>query len=192
MHRAKRVVMMRPVDLFVELGVDDGKDIQRAQRAHRGMRVIGAAARAGRSGPKGNLVHAWVDAGLAVLDAIESYANYRQAVEVTRQLEAEADALRVHLAETRKQCAAMMEHVKREQEQRVRHIRSTMADQWDSMRIGLAHYKLCKDDVRRIGCQLELLRQTSMPSCPRLATLERCFHQLVAAQVAAALVVIDS
>jgi len=192
MRSAARIVRMRPVDLFVEFGVLDGKTVERAERAYRGMRVIGNVARAGRSVSTGNVVLAWVDAGLAVLDAVASYANYRQALEVTRQLEAEADALRVRLSELRKQCAALTAQAAREQEQRVRHIQAMQADHMDRFRIERAHYNDCKEDVRRLGDQLMLLRQASAPSCPRIATLERLFHQLVAAQVAAAVVLIDS
>lgn len=192
MRSAARIVMMRPVDLFVEFGAVDGKTVERAQRAYRGMRVIGNVARAGRAISTGNVVLAWVDAGLAVLDAVASYANYRQAVEVTRQLEVEADALRVRLTEIRKQCAALTAQAAREQEHRIKHIQSAQADQSESFRIERAHYTLCKDDVRRMGDQLVLLRQASSPSCPHLAALERVFHQLVAAQVAAAVVLIDS
>jgi hypothetical protein len=192
MRSAARIVRMRPVDLFVEFGVVNGKTAERAERAGRGMQVIGNVARAGRSGSTGNVVLAWVDAGLAVLDAVASYATYRQAVEVTRQLEAEADALRVRLSEIRKQCAALTGQASHEQKQRVRHIQSTQADQMDRFRIERAHYTECKEDVRRLGDQLVLLRQASAPSCPQLARLEREFHHLVAAQVAAAVVLIDS
>lgn len=192
MRSSPRIVMMRPVDLFVELGVVDGKHVERAERTCRGMQVIGTAARAGRAVSKGNVVLAWLDAGLAVLDAVASYANYRQAVEVTQQLEAEADALRVRLAEIRKQCAARTAQAAREQEHRVKHIQSAQADLRESFRIESTHYTQCKDDVRRIGDELVRLRQTSAPSCPHLSKLERVFHQLVLAQVAAAVVLIDS
>jgi len=184
--------MMRPVDLFVDLSSVDGKHVRRAERVHRGVRVIGTAARAGRVVSKGNLLLAWVDAGLAVLDAVASYANYRQAVEVTRQIEAEADALRVRLTEIRKQCAALAAQAAHEHEGRVRQKQSAMADQWEGIHIERAHYELCKNDVHRIGAQLVVLRQAAAPSCPRLARLERVFHQLVAAQVAAAVVLIDT
>ena len=192
MRSAPRIVMMRPVDLFVDLGVGDGKHMERAERAYRGMRVIGTAARAGRAVSKGQVVLAWLDAGQAVLDAVASYANYRQAVEVTQQLEAEADALRVRLAEIHKQCAALTAQAAREQEHRVRHIQSALADQRESIRMESTHYTQCKDDVRRIGNELIRLRQTSAPSCPHLSRLERIFYQLVSAQVAAAVALIDS
>ena len=192
MRSGARTVNMRPVDLFVDLGAVDGKHIRRAERACRGARMIGATARAGRAVSKGNVVLAWVDAGLAVLDAVASYANYRQAVEVTRQIEAEADTLRVRLTEIRKRCAALTAQAAQEHQHRARHMQSVMADQWEGIRIDRAHYALCKDDVRRIGAQLAVLRQASAPSCAHLATLERVFHQLVAAQVAAAVVLIDT
>ena len=192
MRSAARIVRMRPVDLFVEFGGVDGKTVERAERAYRGARVIGKVVRAGRGVSTGNLVLAWVDAGLAVLDAVTSYANYRQAVEVTRQLEAEADAFRTRLSEIRKQCAALRAQAAREQEQRIKRAESVHAEQTERFRIEHAHYALCKEDVRRLGDQLVLLRQASAPSCPHMATLERLFHQLVAAQVAAAVVLIDS
>lgn len=191
MRSAGRIVNMRPVDLFVGFGVVDGKTVERAERVYRGMRMIGKAARTGRMVSTGNVVLAWVDAGLAVLDAVASYANYRQAAEVTRQLEAEADALRVRLSEIRKQCAALTVQAAREQEQRVSHIQTTQADRWKRISIERVHYTKCKEDVRRLGDQLVLLRQASAPSCPRIVTLERLFHQLVAAQVAAAVALID-
>lgn len=192
MRSAPRIVMMRPVDLFVNLGAVDGKRVERAERAYQGMRVVGIAARAGGAVSKGDVVQAWLVAGLAVLDAVTSYANYRQAMEVTQQLEAEADALRVRLAEIRKQCAALTAQAAHEQEHRLRHIQSAQADQRKSIRIESTHYTQCKDDVRRIGDELARLRQTSAPSCPYLSKLERVFHQLVLAQVAAAVVLIDS
>jgi hypothetical protein len=192
MRSAARIVMMRPVDLFAEFGVVDGKTMERAERAYRGVKVIGKVARAGRGVSTGNLVLAWVDAGLAVLDAVASYAKYRQAAEVTRQLEVEADALRVRLSEIRKRCAAETAQAAREQEHRIKHIQTTQAEQSTSFRLEHEHYARCKEDVRRLGDQLVLVRQGSAPSCPRLAALERAFHQLVAAQVAAAVVLIDS
>jgi len=192
MRNAARIVMMRPVDLFVEFGVVEGKTVERAERAYRGMRVIGKVARAGRGVSTGNLVLAWVDAGLAVLDAVASYADYRQAQEVTRQLELEADALRARLSEIRQQCAALTAQAAREQEHRIKHAQFAQAEQMERFRIEHAHYTECKEDVRRLGDQLALVRQASAPSCPHLAALERVFHQLVAAQVAAAVVLIDS
>lgn len=192
MRSAARIVNMRPVDLFVGFGVVDGKTVERAERVYRGMRMIGKAARTGRMVSTGNVVLAWVDAGLAVLDAVASYGNYRQAVEVTRQLEAEADALRVRLSEIRKQYAALTAQAAREQQQRVSHIQTTQTGQCKRIGIERMHYTECKEDVRRLGDQLVLLRQSSAPSCPRIATLERLFHQLVAAQVAAAVELIDS
>lgn len=192
MRSARIIVMMRPVDLFVDLGVSNRKQTERAERAYHGMHVIGIAARAGRSVSKGIVVKAWLEAGTAVFDAVASYANYRQAVEVTRQLEAKADALRVRLDEIRKQCAALTAQAVREQEHRVKHIQSALVDQWESIRIERTHYTQCKDDVRRIGDEMIRLRQSSAPSCPHLSRLERIFYQLVSAQVAAAMALIDS
>lgn len=192
MRSAKRIVMMRPVDLFGDLGVGDGKHVERAERACQGMRMIGAAALAGRAASKGNVVQAFLDAGQALLEGITSFANYRQALEITRQLEARAEALEVRLAEIRKQCVALTAQAAHEQDHRLRHIQSTLAHQRESVRIDSTHYARCKDDVRRIGEELIRLRQTSVSSCPHLSRLERAFYQLVSAQVAAAMALIDS
>lgn len=195
MRSVSRIVMMRPVDLFAEHGMIDQRHVQRAERAGKGMRMIGVAARAARAGrtvSKGNLILAWVDAGLAVLDAVASYATYRQAVEVTRQLEIEADALRARLAEMRRQCEALAGQSARERKQGRDHLVSLLAEQWEALRIDRDHYALCKADVSKIGLRLAVVRQQAPPSCPHLATLERLFHQLVAVQVAAAVVLIES
>jgi hypothetical protein len=191
--RAAGFVKMRAVDLFADAVGIDGKTRERAERAYKGVRTIHSAVRLGRAAAsKTNLLLAWLEAGNALLDAIDSYAAYRQAAEVTKQLEVEGDALRVQLAEIRKQCQAEAALAEHERTQHAAATRRTLAERRDDVRVRREHYDACKACVQDIGNELTRLRRTSSPGCPRLAAVERGFYRLAHEQVQAAITLVDS
>jgi predicted secreted Zn-dependent protease len=126
------------------------------------------------------------------LDAIESYAKYRQEVEVTKQLEVEGEMLRVQLTEIRKQTLGLQALAEHEQRHRTDSIQRTLAMQQEELRIQRAHYDACKEQLRQVGAELVRLRLESSPSCQRLATLEKAFYRMTHQQIQAAIVLIDS
>lgn len=185
-------VKMRPVDIFADaLGIDE-KSRDRVERGYRGVRTIHTAARLGRSAAsKANLLLAWLDAGNALLDAIGSYAAYRQAVEITKQLVAEADMFRVRLEEIRKQCHILDAEAKHERAHHHAASQRHLDEQREEFRIRREHYDACKSVVHDIGEELTKLRRTSAPGCPRLAGVERAFYRLAHQQVQAAISLVD-
>ena len=189
---AFRFVNIRPVDLFADLAGIDEKNKDRIERSYKGARVIYSAVRVGRAAAsRGNVVLAWIGAGEALLDAIGSYAAYRQVVEITRQLEAEGEALRIQMAQARKQWDLTRDVANAEQRSRMAAAESKFAVQREEFRIQREHYDDCKEQLKRVGAALAQLRQASAPSCPRLTSLERAYYRIVHEQIQAAIILID-
>jgi hypothetical protein len=191
-ERVSGFVKMRAVDLFADAVGIDARTRERAERTYKGVRTIHSAMRLGRAvASKANLALAWLEAGYAVLDAITSYAAYRQAVEVTKQLEAEGDMLRVRLAEIRKQCQALDVLAEHERAQHTNATQRTLKERRDDFSVRREHYDACKQSVQDIGHALAQLRRVAAPSCPRLAAMERSFYRLARLQVEAAIILVD-
>lgn len=184
---------MRSVDLFIDVMSVDEKTEERIKRVSRGVRTIYSAAKFGRSvATKANVTAAFVDAGLAVLDAIESYANYRQAIQITQQLQAEGAMLRVELAELGKQLTIFQDESAADRKKQIKETQRRFEEQAEEFRINLKNYQVCKEQIKRVGSALGLLRQNSAPACQHLRKLEKLYYQLVQVQIHATITLIDN
>lgn len=185
-------IKMRPIDLFIDLSGLDEKTSSRLKKGGNSVRTVYSLSKVGRSvASKANVVMSLVDATVSVLDAISSYARYRQATEITSQLEMEAEMLRVQLSELNEQFYIFKEEADVEVSASVTHVKRKLAEDLLEFQISMAQYQRWKGQVKRVGDVLSQLRRDSVPGCLKLYQIEKEYYKLVAKQIQAAIVVVD-
>lgn len=167
---------MISVDLFVDLSGWSERDQARGRRmadAARGVR--GATTMTGSS--------LFVDAALSVLDAIGSYARYRQAQEITHQLEIEGNRLRQMLAELHQQLGLELAAAKQRGETDLERLRLRLCEQRLAIDIDAEQFGHLSRQIKRMGQLVAQQRRSAPPRCTTLAELENTYYQMVDRQI---------
>jgi len=171
---------MIAVDLFADLYGWDDQDRARGHRAAGAAKVLYTAARGGAvaAGPA-----IFVDAALSVLDAIGAYARYRQAREITRQLEVEGDMLRQMLAELHKQLRIELDVADRVSDARLAALRQRLQQQSLAIEFSETQFSGLSRQLKKLGQVIASQRMTAPPNCPTLARLENAYYLTVDLQL---------
>jgi len=174
---------MIAVDLFADLYGWDDQDRARGHRAAGAAKVLYTVARGGAvAGPA-----IFVDAALSVLDAIGAYARYRQAREITRQLEVEGDMLRQMLAELHKQLRIELDVADRVSDARLAALRQRLQQQSLAIELSEAQFSGLSRQLKKLGQIIASQRMTAPPNCPTLARLENAYYLTVDLQLQTAM-----
>lgn len=175
---------MIAVDVFADLYEWDDQDRARGHRATGAAKVLYTVAR-GRATAMGPAI--FVDAALSVLDAIGAYARYRQAQEITRQLEIEGDMLRQLLAELHKQLRIELHVADRQSEGRLEALRLRLQQQTLVIEISEAQFSGLSRQVKKLGQVIANQRMNVPPNCVALLRLEKAYYQWVDLQLQTAM-----
>lgn len=174
---------MIAVDIFADLYGWDDRDRARGHRATDAAKVLYTVARGGAAaGPA-----IFVDAALSVLDAIGAYARYRQAQEITRQLEVEGSMLRQMLGELHKQLRIELRVAELQSEAKLEDLRLRLQQQKLTIEIGEEQFNGMSRQVKKLGQVIANQRMTAPPSCMALLRLENAYYQLVDLQLQTAM-----
>lgn len=174
---------MIAVDLFADLYGWDDQDRARGHRVAGAAKVLYAVARGGAvAGPA-----IFIDAALSVLDAIDAYARYRQASEITRQLEVEGDMLRQKLAELHKQLRIELDVADRKSDARLAALRLRLQQQSLAIEFSEAQFSGLSRQLKKLGQVIASQRMTAPPNCPTLARLENAYYLAVDLQLQTAM-----
>jgi chaperonin cofactor prefoldin len=183
---------MRSVNLFVDLSGLDEKTSSQLKRGVNAVSTIYSLRKVGGTVvSKANVAIALLDATLSVLDAIGSYARYRQAKEVTKQLEMEAEMLRIQLSELHAQFRIFKDEIDMEISVAVATIKRRLVEDSYEIKIQIDCYNNLKEQVKRVGNELSKLRRNSAPRCLKLHKIEIEYYKLVATQIQAAVEIVD-
>ena len=177
---------MIAVDIFADLYDWDDKQRARTQRVMNTGKAVFNVARGGAAGP---LI--FVEAALAVVDAAGAYARYRQAKEVTRQLEIESEALLHALAELDKQLAIRAKVDEMALEAQASALRMRLQQQQREIEISAATFASIARQVKALGEAIARLRMSAPPGCRSLLRLESTYYDLVDVQLRTAMALIQ-
>lgn len=171
---------MQVVNLFDVTASAAGPDGARAARVTRsGYRLYQAA----RFGTKINPTVVWIDAGIAVLDAVAAYCRYRQAREITRALEADCHRLRRLLENELKIMGLQLDKLGQQEKVRQRVVEQQLA----ANRAAASHLQqqiiANRDLMEDILSRLDVLRRTQGVPARRFLELESAAHQLMRAHL---------
>lgn len=175
---------MIAVDVFADLYEWDDQGRARGHRATGAAKVLYTVAR-GRAKAMSPAI--FVDAALSVLDAIGAYARYRQAKEITRQLEVEGDMLRQLLAELHKQLRIELHVADRQSEGRLEALRLRLQQQALAIEISKAQFSSLSRQVKKLGQVVATQRLNAPPNCAAILRLEKAYYQLVDFQLQSAM-----
>jgi len=164
------------VDIFADLYDWDERDRERAHRAARAAKTIYTVARRGAVAASPVV---FVDAALSVLDAVNAYAGYRQAKEVTRQLEIEGEMLRKLLHELYEQLKinARVDDEKFAQEANA--LRARLKRHAIELEMTIETFDSLSKQVKKLGQAIVDLRRNAPPNCTHLLRLEQAYYGLV-------------
>jgi hypothetical protein len=176
---------MIAVDIFADLFEWDDR---RRERGHRAANAAKAFTRAGRAS-SGPLMY--VEAVLAVLDAVDAYARYRQAREVTYQLEVEADVLRALLAELHQQQGIRAEVADLVFQREIEELRHRIERQSLEIKITEKNFSTLSEAVKKLGKAIADLSRDSPSNCIVLLKLERAYYNLVDRQLQATMTLVQ-
>lgn len=172
---------MIAVDLFADLYSWGDQDRERGRRAAGAARTIHATVRGASGAAAGPTV--FIDAALAVLDALGAYARFRQAREVTRQLEIEGDTLRQLLGQLDKQLKIDLEVADHESGAKLESLRLRLRQHQQAIKIDASQFAALSRQVKTLGQLIASQRTTLPPNCTTMASLEKTYYQLVDAQL---------
>ncbi len=176
---------MIAVDVFADLYEWDDRDRARGHRAAGAAKALYTIARGRGAAVAGPVI--FVDAALSVLDAIGAYARYRQAKEITRQLEVEGDMLRQLLAELHKQLRIELQVLDRLSEARVEALHQRLQQQALAIEFSEAQFSGLSRQVKKLGQVIANQRMNAPPNCTMLARLENAYFRLVDLQLQTAM-----
>lgn len=175
---------MIAVNVFADLYGWDDRDRERAHRVCDASRTIYKVARGGAAAA-GPVI--FVDAALSVLDAIGAYARYRQAHEVTHQLEVEGNMLRKMLAELHKQLRIELLVADQQSEGRLEALHRRLQQQELTIVISEFQFIALCGQVKALGQVVTEQRLNAPPNCVTLLQLEKTYYHLVDSQLQAAM-----
>jgi hypothetical protein len=173
---------MIAVDIFADLYELDDRQRARAHRVADTSRTLFAMARGTAPGP---LI--FIDAALAVADAIGAYCRNRQAKEITRQLEIEGDTLLRLLAELDRKLALKAAIADLEFESKMNGLRARLQQQALEVAMNEKIFAGLSGQVRQLGQAIATLRRDAPPTCGNLLQLESVYYQLVDVQLQTAM-----
>jgi hypothetical protein len=173
---------MIAVDIFADLYEWDDRQRARAHRVADTSKTLFAMARGKAAGP---LI--FIDAALAVADAIGAYCRNRQAKEVTRQLEIEGDKLLRLLAELDVKLAFRAAIADLEFESKLNGLRMRLQQQVLEVAMSEKIFAGLSGQVRQLGQAIAALRREAPPMCGHLLQLESVYYQLVDVQLQTAM-----
>lgn len=179
---------MITLNVFAELFDWDEKTTERAERAGGAVRSLYTLARVGKSAASPLM---FVEAGMAVLDALGAYAEFRQAKSKTRELEAEGEALAQALKELEKQFRMQTKLRELKFTAQMRTTREQLEAQDIKLRIGVMELESFSRQIKKLGKHIAAQRLASAPNCVPLLKLERAYYQLVDAQLSATLMLME-
>jgi hypothetical protein len=164
------------VDIFADLYDWEEQDRERVLRTARAAKTIYTVARRGAAAAP---PLAFVDAALSVLDAVNAYAGYRRAKEVTRQLEIEGEMLRKLLNELHEQLKinARIEDERFAQEANA--LRARLKRQAIEFEMTMETFNSLSKQVKKLGQTIVDLRRNAPPNCTHLLRLEQAYFGLV-------------
>jgi len=164
------------VDIFADLFDWGERDRVRAQRIARAATTVYTVARRGAAAAS---PVAFVEAALSVLDAVNAYAGYRQAKEVTRQLEIEGETLSKLLHELHEQLKinARVDDVRFAQEANA--LRARLKRHAIEFEMTVESFESISKQVKKLGQAIVDLRRNAPPNCTHLLHLERAYYGLV-------------
>lgn len=178
---------MITVDVFATLFDWDDKTTERVKRTSGVSRTLYTMARTGKAASP--LI--FVEAGLAFLDALGAYADYRQAKSKTQALEAEGEALRRELKELEKQFRLQAKERDLKFSAQMSALRNQLEARDVALHIGVTNLENLGRHIKRLGEHVSRERLAVTPNCVPLLKLERTYYQLVDAQLSAALSLLD-
>lgn len=176
---------MIAVDVFADLYGWDDRDRARGHRAAGAAKVLYTVARGGAAAVAGPAI--FVDAALSVLDAIGAYARYRQAQEITLQLEVEGNMLRQMLGELHKQLRIELQVADLQSEAKLEALRLRLKEQELAIKISEAQFGGLSRQVKKLGHVIANQRMIAPPNCTTLARLENAYYRLVDLQLQTAM-----
>lgn len=178
---------MITVNVFASLFDWDDKSTERVKRTSGVARTLYTMARTGKAASP--LV--FVEAGMAFLDALGAYADYRQAKSKTQALEAEGEALRRELTELEKQFRIQAKVRDLKFSAQMSQLRNQLEQRDVKLILGVKHLDSLGRHIKRLGEHVAQQRLALAPNCLPLLKLERAYYQLVDAQLSAALTLVD-
>lgn len=179
---------MITVNVFASLFDWDDKTTERVKRTSGVARTLYTMARTGKAAAS-PLV--FVEAGMAFLDALGAYADYRQAKSKTQALEAEGEALRRELTELERQFRIQAKVRDLKFSAQMSLLRNQLEQRDVKLILGVKHLSSLGRHIKRLGEHLAQQRLALAPNCLPLLKLERAYYQLVDAQLSAALTLVD-
>lgn len=179
---------MITVNVFASLFDWDDKTTERVERASGAARTLYTMARMGKAATSPLI---FVEAGMAFLDALGAYADYRQAKSKTQALEAEGDALRRELKQLEKQFRIQAGIRDLKFGAQMSALRNQLEQRDVKLSIGVEHLNRLGRHIKRLGDHVAQQRLALAPNCVPLLKLERAYYQLVDAQLSAALSLVD-
>lgn len=173
---------MIAVDVFADLYEWDDRQRARAHRVADTSKTLFAMARGTVPGP---LI--FIDAALALADAIGAYCRNRQAKEVTRQLEIEGDTLLRLLTELDVKLALEAAIADLEFKTKLNSLRTRLRQQALEVAMNEKIFAGLSGQVRQLGQAIATLRRDASPTCSNLLQLESVYYQLVDVQLQTAM-----
>lgn len=124
-----------------------------------------------------------LDAVISVLDAIGAYASFRQAREITRQLEAEGEMLRRQLEALLLQRQMIREAADARVQASLQRLRLRLAEQAQALRIDATEFDALSRQIKKLGLLIAAQRLDAPPHCQPLLKLEHAYYRLVDLQL---------
>lgn len=176
---------MIAVDIFADLYGWDDQNRARSHRALGAAKVLYGVARRRAAPVAGPAI--FVDAALSVLDAIGAYARYRQAQEITNQLEIEGNMFRQMLAELHKQLQIELRVVDFQFGAELEALRMRLKQQKLAIEFDEEKFNALCQQVKKLGRVISSQRMNAPPNCAALLHLENAYYQLVDLQLQTAM-----
>ena len=175
---------MIAIDIFADMyGLDD----QQRERSHRATGATKSLFMMARSGASVASPMIFVDAALATLDAVGAYARYRQAKEITAQLNAEADKLGALLGELNQQLKVKAAVAEAQFARTLDSLRLRLQQQTLEIELSEELLSSFAGQIKVLGQAIAKQRLNAAPNCVPLLQLEAAYYQLVDAQLQTAL-----
>lgn len=175
---------MIAVDIFGNFFDWDDKQRERGQRVYGASKSLFLLTRRGAAAASPLI---FVDAALATLDAVGAYARYRQAKEITAQLEAEAEMLRTLLAELHKQLRVEANVAEQQFGQKLQALRHRLQQQALDIDLNEECFNSFARQIKQLGQAIAAQRRNAAPNCLPLLRLEAAYYQLVDVQLQTAM-----
>ena len=175
---------MIAVDIFADVyGLDDTQ----RERSHRVAGASKSLFMMVRRGASAVSPMIFVDAALATLDAVGAYARYRQAKEITAQLNAEADKLGALLGELNQQLKVKTAVAEAQFARTLDSLRLRLQQQTLEIVLSEERFSRFAGQIKLLGQAIAKQRLNAASNCVPLLQLEAAYYQLVDAQLQTAL-----